>query len=212
MCHRSPFGILPHFSTPKKYGSRFRANTVPHDFGSFWEHVSTVEHLFQHISRCIFWALWLRQADGEPFRQSLYGHVSVVLPLTCTLAVYVLNYQMFAKYSQVEPLVRRADIFGAQESDVPQGMLTPPEVNRQGFVTHDVSARRSRFKMQRTLSRVSLGDVSPLPPSLETSPVSEEHTAAGSTSSRTTQEVTVVLVLWIEHCNFVLSPKIPDKK
>lgn len=60
--------------------------------------------------------------------------------------------------------MRRRDIFGPEESDVPAG---PP------------------LKRLHTISRSSGDDVSPLPPR---SPVSEEHTTAGSTSPRTTTD------------------------
>lgn len=93
---------------------------------------------------------------------------------------------MFANHFQVEPLVRRADIFEVQGSDLPQETLTPPEVSRRRFDIHDISARRSHIKTKRTLSRGSVGDVSPLSASPKSSPVCDEH--ASESASRTIQD------------------------
>lgn len=111
--------------------------------------------------------------------------------------------------------MRRADIFEAPGSDAPPEMLTPPEVSHQSVGICEVSARRSRLQTERTSSRGSVGDVFPFPASLESSPVSEEH-ASASTSSQATQDVVsldanevIVLALSIEDCNFGPLPKAP---
>lgn len=75
--------------------------------------------------------------------------------------------------------MRRQDIFGPEEHDVPTGMLTPPDAR---------SARRSPLKRLRTMSQASADDVFLLPPR---SRVSEEHTTAGPTSPRTTKDAVV---------------------
>lgn len=116
---------------------------------------------------------------------------------------------MFAINSQFEPLVRRADIFEVQDSEVPQGMPMPPEVSRQRFGVRDASTRLCHLKMNHTSFRGSVSNVSPLPASPKSLPVLKELTASESTSSRTTQDVVsvdanevLVLVFWIEDCNF----------